>query len=60
MGILIMSAIFTAQLLAFGSNSSAAVLGSVSVAIAVNAALCLASALAVGTFLRTRRPASTI
>lgn len=56
LGIPIMSAIFTAQLLAFGSNSSATVLGSVSVAIAVNAALCLASALAVAMFLRCGTP----
>ena len=60
MGIPIMSAIFTAQLLTFDSNSSAAVLSSVSTAITVNAALCLASALAVAMFLRTRKPAPTI
>lgn len=52
MGIPIMSAIFTAQLLALGSDSAAAVLSGVTSAIWVNAGLCLATALIVALFLR--------
>ena len=52
MGIPIMSAIFTAQILAIGNNAAPAVLSGVTTAIWVNAGLCLATALAVGLFLR--------
>ena len=52
MGIPIMSAIFTAQILAIGNNAAPAVLSGVTTAIWVNADLCLATALAVGLFLR--------
>ncbi|RJT74073.1 MFS transporter [Arthrobacter cheniae] len=58
MGIPIMSAIFTAQLLALGSDSSAAVLSGVTLAIWVNAALCIATALVVSLFLRTPKAAA--
>jgi EmrB/QacA subfamily drug resistance transporter len=52
MGIPIMSAIFTAQLLAIESTDAPAVLTGVTLAIWVNAALCLATALTVALFLR--------
>ncbi|MHC6231100.1 MFS transporter [Arthrobacter sp. NicSoilB11] len=52
MGIPIMSAIFTSQLLAIGSADAPAVLTGVTLAVWVNAALCLATALAVALFLR--------
>lgn len=51
MGIPVMSAVFTAQLLAIGASDTPAVLGGVTVAVAVNAALCLVAALAVALFL---------
>ncbi len=53
MGIPVMSAIFTAQIVALGSSDSPAVLTGVILAIWVNAALCIATALAVAMFLRT-------
>ncbi|MFJ6535924.1 MFS transporter [Paenarthrobacter sp. NPDC091711] len=52
MGIPVMSAVFTAQLLAVGASDAPAVLSGVTVAIAVNAALCLAAAAAVAVFLK--------
>lgn len=52
MGIPIMSAIFTAQLLSIGNNEAPAVLSGVTTAIWVNAGLCLLTALVVGLFLR--------
>lgn len=52
MGIPVMSAIFTAQIMALGSSDSPAVLTGVTLAICINAALCLATALAVALFLR--------
>lgn len=52
MGIPIMSAVFTAQLVTFGSNDAPAVLGGVTVAIGVNAVLCLFTALLVALLLR--------
>ena len=52
MGIPIMSAIFTAQILSIGNNAAPAVLSGVTTAIWVNAGLCLATTLAVGLFLR--------
>jgi len=55
MGIPIMSAIFTARILAMGNNAAPAVLNGVTMAIWVNAGLCLLTALVVGLFLR--RPA---
>ncbi len=51
-GIPVMSAVFTAQLLALGASDAPAVLNGVTVAIAVNAALCLAAAAAVAVFLK--------
>lgn len=57
MGIPVMSAIFTAQLVALGSTDAAAVLSGVTVAICANAALCLATGLAVALCLRA--PAAT-
>ncbi|TVU60214.1 MFS transporter [Paenarthrobacter nitroguajacolicus] len=51
MGIPVMSAVFTAQLLAVGASDATAVLSGVTVAITVNAVLCLAAALAVALFL---------
>jgi EmrB/QacA subfamily drug resistance transporter len=53
MGIPVMSAIFTGQIVALGSSDSQAVLSGVTLAIWVNAALCIATALAVALFLRT-------
>jgi EmrB/QacA subfamily drug resistance transporter len=52
MGIPVMSAIFTAQLVSLGANDAPAVLSGVTVAIWVNAALCLATALAVALLLK--------
>lgn len=52
MGIPIMSAIFTAQLVSLGSSDAPAVLSGVTLAIWVNAALCLATALVVALFLK--------
>ncbi|KUM35787.1 MFS transporter [Arthrobacter sp. EpRS71] len=52
MGIPVMSAVFTAQLLAVGAIDAPAVLSGLTVAIAVNAALCLAAAAAVAVFLK--------
>lgn len=52
MGIPIMSAIFTAQILSIGNNEAPAVLSGVTTAIWVNAGLCLVTALVVGLFLR--------
>jgi len=54
MGIPIMSAVVTAQISGHGDGPSA-VLGAVTTAIAVNAALCLAAALVVAVFLRESR-----
>ncbi|MBT2533243.1 MFS transporter [Arthrobacter sp. ISL-48] len=56
MGIPIMSAIFTAQLVSLGSNDAPAVLTGVTLAIWVNAALCLATALLVALFLKKPAP----
>ncbi|MCD4853432.1 MFS transporter [Arthrobacter sp. AK01] len=56
LGIPVMSAVFTAQLLASPASDTSGVLNGITVAIAVNAALCLAAALAVAGFLK--RPAS--
>lgn len=53
MGIPIMSAIFTAQLISMGSTDAPAVLSGVTLAIWINAAICLATALVVSLFLRT-------
>lgn len=58
MGIPIMSAIFTAQLLAVGSDSAVAVLSGVTLAIWVNASLCLAAALVVTIFLKISKAVS--
>lgn len=52
MGIPIMSAIFTAQLVSLGATDAPAVLSGVTLASWVNAGLCLATALAVALFLR--------
>ncbi len=52
MGIPVMSAIFTAQLVSLGSTDASAVLSGVTLAIWVNAALCLATALVVALFLK--------
>ena len=52
MGIPVMSAVFTAQLLAAGASDKPAVLTAVTVAITVNAALCLAAAAIVAVFLK--------
>ncbi|MFC8040806.1 MFS transporter [Paenarthrobacter sp. NPDC057355] len=52
MGIPVMSAIFTAKIVAIGNHSAAAVLGGVTTAIWVNAGLCLVTALLVALFLR--------
>ncbi|PYH02380.1 MFS transporter [Arthrobacter stackebrandtii] len=52
MGIPIMSAIFTAQILAIGNNQADAVLSGVTTAIWVNAGLCLLTAVAVGLLLK--------
>ena len=52
MGIPIMSAVFTAQLVSLGSTDAPAVLSGVTVAIWVNAGLCLATALVVALFLK--------
>lgn len=52
MGIPIMSAIFTAQLVSLGANDAPGVLSGVTVAIGVNAALCLLTALLVALLLR--------
>ncbi len=57
LGIPVMSAVFTAQLLAVGASDSRAVLSGVTVAIAVNAALCLVAAAAVAVFLKNPRAA---
>ncbi len=54
MGIPIMSAIVTARTHSLGMQTPGTVLSGVAVAIAVNAVLCLVTALAVGLFLRTR------
>ncbi|MCT9869809.1 MFS transporter [Paenarthrobacter aurescens] len=56
MGIPVMSAVFTARLLASGANDSPAVHSAVTMAVGVNAALCLAAAAAVALFLK--KPAS--
>ncbi|MGJ3191978.1 MFS transporter [Paenarthrobacter sp. FR1] len=56
MGIPVMSAVFTAQLLAVGASDATAVLSGVTVAITVNAVLCLAAALAVALFLNRKAP----
>lgn len=53
MGIPIMSAIVTWRIHSLGVQTPAAVLSGVTTAIAVNAALCVVTALAVGLFLRT-------
>lgn len=53
MGIPVMSAIFTAQLVALGSTDAPAVLTGVTLAIWVNAALCLTTALTVAFFLHS-------
>ncbi|MET3142544.1 UNVERIFIED_ORG: EmrB/QacA subfamily drug resistance transporter [Arthrobacter sp. UYEF2] len=58
MGIPIMSAIFTAQLVSLGSADASAVLSGVTLAIWVNAALCLATALVVALFLRSPAPSA--
>lgn len=58
MGIPIMSAIFTAQILSIGNNEAPAVLSGVTTAIWVNAGLCLLTALVVGLFLRKPVPAA--
>lgn len=60
MGIPIMSAIFTAQLLALGSITAPAFLNSMTLAIGVNAGLCLVTALAVALFLRDPAPAEAV
>lgn len=52
MGIPVMSAIFTAQLVSLGATDAPAVLSGVTLAIWVNAALCLATALVVALFLK--------
>nr|WP_247046609.1 MFS transporter [Arthrobacter rhizosphaerae] len=52
MGIPIMSAIFTARLVSLGSTDAPAVLSGVTLAIWVNASLCLAAALMVALFLK--------
>ncbi|MFJ5955437.1 MFS transporter [Paenarthrobacter sp. NPDC092416] len=52
MGIPVMSAIVTARLVALGSTDAPAVLSGVTLAIWVNAALCLATAMFVACFLR--------
>jgi EmrB/QacA subfamily drug resistance transporter len=52
LGIPVMSAVFTAQLLAVGGSGGQAVMSGVTVAIAVNAAICLAAAVAVAVFLK--------
>lgn len=57
MGIPVMSAIFTTQLVALGSTDAAAVLSGVTVAIGANAALCLVTGLAVALCLQA--PAAT-
>lgn len=56
MGIPVMSAVFTAQLVAIGASDAPAVLSGVTVAVGVNAAMCVAAAVAVAVFLR--KPAS--
>jgi hypothetical protein len=56
MGIPIMSAIFTAQLAFLGANDASAVLSGVTVAIWVNASVCLATALGVALFLKKPVP----
>ncbi|MBP2268471.1 EmrB/QacA subfamily drug resistance transporter [Pseudarthrobacter sp. PvP004] len=56
MGIPVMSAVFTAQLVAIGASDASAVLSGVTVAVGVNAAMCVAAAVAVAVFLR--KPAS--
>lgn len=57
LGIPVMSAVFTAQLIAVGASDAPAVLSGVTAAIAVNAALCLAAAAAVAIFLKKPRVA---
>ncbi|MFK0041982.1 MFS transporter [Paenarthrobacter sp. NPDC090517] len=52
MGIPVMSAVFTAQLLNLGASDRPAVLAAATMAITVNAALCLAAAVAVAAFLK--------
>ncbi|BCW57586.1 MFS transporter [Arthrobacter sp. StoSoilB20] len=52
MGIPIMGAIFTAQILSIGNDEAQAVLSGVTAAIWVNAGLCLLTAVVVGLFLR--------
>lgn len=54
MGIPIMSAIVTARTHSLGIQTPGTVLSGVATAIAVNAVLCLVTALAIGLFLRTR------
>ncbi|MFF2243323.1 MFS transporter [Arthrobacter sp. NPDC058130] len=56
MGIPIMSAIITAHLVGLGAQDASAVLSGVTVAIWVNAGLCLLTALAVALFLRKAAP----
>ncbi|WP_144659694.1 MFS transporter [Paenarthrobacter nicotinovorans] len=52
LGIPVMSAIFTARIVAIGNHAAPAVLGGVTTAIWVNAGLCLVMALLVAVFLR--------
>ncbi|MDD7835412.1 MFS transporter [Paenarthrobacter sp. AB444] len=52
LGIPVMSAIFTARIVAIGNHAAPAVLGGVTTAIWVNAGLCLVTALLVAVFLR--------
>jgi hypothetical protein len=54
MGIPIMSAIVTTRMVSLDLQTPDAVLSGVTMAIAVNAVLCVVTALAVGLFLRTR------
>lgn len=58
MGIPIMSALFTAQLVSRGTNDAPAVLSGVTVAIGANAGLCLLTALVVALFSRKPGPAA--
>ncbi|MBW4095412.1 MAG: MFS transporter [Acidobacteria bacterium] len=53
LGIPIMSAIVSAQLTAVANPSSGRILGGITLAIGINALLCLAAAAAIGLFLRT-------
>ncbi|MFF2841846.1 MFS transporter [Paenarthrobacter sp. NPDC057981] len=58
LGIPVMSAIFTARIVAIGNHAAPAVLGGVTTAIWVNAGLCLVTALLVAVFLR--KPSSVL